>query len=176
MKYIITGHSKGIGKSIFEFLQEKNLDITGISRKNGWDINDYHRCAREIEKYDCFINNAYSFSNGYSQTELLRTVWEKWQGKEEKLIINIGSYGTEFIQARNHPYTIHKHALDQTIKQLRFTNPYPKIINIKPGYVNTERIRHIASKKIEPVKIGFLINFILENRNDFHILDVTLVK
>jgi NADP-dependent 3-hydroxy acid dehydrogenase YdfG len=176
MKYAITGHTRGIGKSIFDYLNNSNFDITGYSRSTGWNISDSQRCAIEFEKYHCFINNAYSFSNGYAQTELLRAVWQKWKGNKEKIIICIGSYGTDFVQPRDHPYTIHKHCLDQTIKQLRSASKYPKIVNVRPSYVDVDRIAHIADDKISPDSIGKLVKFILENKDEFQILDVSLSK
>jgi NADP-dependent 3-hydroxy acid dehydrogenase YdfG len=176
MKIAITGHTKGIGKGIFDHLTENNYDIVGYSRSNGWNIDDYHRCSREISNYDCFINNAYSFSNGYSQTELLRNVWKQWKGNASKIIICMGSYGTDFIQPRDHPYIIHKHALDQTVKQLRAASQFPKIVNIRPSYVNVERLSHIDAKKINPEEIGKIIDFIIKNKNNFQILDLSLAK
>lgn len=176
MKIAITGHTKGIGKAIFNYLSDNNYDVVGYSRSNGWNIDNYQRCAKEISKYDCFINNAYSFANGYSQTELLREVWKSWKDDSSKLIICIGSYGTDFVQPRDHPYTIHKHALDQTVKQLRVASQFPKISNVRPSYVDVERISHINAEKINPIEIGKVIEFIIKNKNDFQILDLSLTK
>ena len=39
MRIAITGHSKGIGKSIFDTLQQSH-DCKGFSRSNGYDITD----------------------------------------------------------------------------------------------------------------------------------------
>lgn len=176
MKISITGHTKGIGKSTFDYLKNQTYDISGYSRSNGWDISDIQRCTDEFALSDCFINNAYSFSNGHAQLELLRGIWKKWKGNPNKLIICMGSYGTDFIQNRDHPYTIHKHALDQTIKQLRAASQFPKISNIRPSYVDVERISHIESNKIDPLNIAKIIEFILINKENFKILDLSLEK
>lgn len=59
MKICITGHTKGIGKFLYNKLSEKNHTVLGFSRSNGFDL-DYH-IHRVIEKsVDCdlFINNA----------------------------------------------------------------------------------------------------------------------
>ena len=37
MNIALTGHSKGLGKALFEFLSQKH-EITGFSRSNGYDI------------------------------------------------------------------------------------------------------------------------------------------
>jgi len=176
MKIAITGHTKGIGKSIIDYLSSHSYEVTGYSRSNGWNIDEYVKCADEISNYDCFINNAYSFSNGYAQSELLREVWRKWRGNSNKFIICLGSYGTDFVQNRDHPYTIHKHALDQTIKQLRSADQFPKISNIRPSYVDVGRLSHMNVEKINPVNLGKLIDFVLTNRQDFQILDISLTK
>jgi NADP-dependent 3-hydroxy acid dehydrogenase YdfG len=176
MKIAITGHTKGIGKAIFDYLLDNNYDIAGYSRSNGWNIDNYQHCAKEISKYDCFINNAYSFANGYSQTELLREVWKSWKDDPSKTIITIGSYGTEFTQRRDHPYTIHKHALDQTVKQLRAAAVNPHMVNIRPSWVDVARVATFKEPKVAPQSIADTVEFVLKNRDDFRVYDISLGK
>lgn len=174
MKIALTGHSKGIGAAVYKDLVAKNYEVFGYSRSNGWDIKDTDRVASEIINCDCFINNAHSFQHGWAQTELLRKVWLSWKDDPSKTIITIGSYGTEFIQRRDHPYTIHKHALDQTVKQLRASALHPHMVNIRPSWVDVPRVAGFNDPKINPQSIADVINFILENRSNFRVYDISL--
>jgi len=70
MKICITGHTKGIGKFLYNKLSEKNHTVLGFSRSNGFDL-DYHihRVITESKGCDLFINNA---SAGDAQIILLQ--------------------------------------------------------------------------------------------------------
>ena len=176
MKIALTGHSKGIGAAVFEDLVAKNYEVFGYSRSNGWDIKDTNRVANEIAGADCFINNAHSFQHGWAQTELLRKVWLLWKDDPSKTIITIGSYGTEFTQRRDHPYTIYKHALDQTVKQLRAAATNPHMVNIRPSWVDVPRVSEFDDPKIDPQSMADVINFILSNNASFRVYDISLGK
>lgn len=174
MKIALTGHSKGIGAAVFKDLVAKNYEVFGYSRSNGWDIKDTNRVANEIASADCFINNAHSFQYGWAQTELLRKVWLLWKDDPSKTIITIGSYGTEFTQRRDHPYTIYKHALDQTVKQLRAAATNPHMVNIRPSWVDVPRVSEFDDPKIDPQSMADVINFILSNNASFRVYDISL--
>lgn len=87
MKIAITGHTKGIGKCLYERCQP---DILGFSRSNGYDINssiDRRRIINDVSGCDVFINNA---SNAFGQTQLLISLFNEWKD-QPKIIINVGS-------------------------------------------------------------------------------------
>ena len=60
-KIVITGHTKGIGKAIFDKFTEVSCHkIIGMSRSNGYDIEkDFDKIVQEAAGADLFINNAY---------------------------------------------------------------------------------------------------------------------
>jgi hypothetical protein len=60
-KIIITGHTSGIGKAIFDKFNEVSChEIIGMSRSNGYDIEkDFDKIVAEAEGAELFINNAY---------------------------------------------------------------------------------------------------------------------
>ena len=39
MKCIITGHTAGVGKAMYEHFQAKGWEVIGMSRANGYDIS-----------------------------------------------------------------------------------------------------------------------------------------
>lgn len=60
-KIIITGHTSGLGKAIYDkFTQESCREIIGMSRSNGYDIEkDFDKIVEESKGAELFINNAY---------------------------------------------------------------------------------------------------------------------
>ncbi len=60
-KIIITGHTSGIGKSIYDKFKEVSCrEIIGMSRSNGYDIDkDFDKIVDEAAGCELFINNAY---------------------------------------------------------------------------------------------------------------------
>jgi len=60
-KIIITGHTSGIGKSIYNTFKEGSCrEILGMSRSNGYDIDkDFNKIVEEATGAEIFINNAY---------------------------------------------------------------------------------------------------------------------
>lgn len=71
MKVVITGHTYGIGQTLWEFFYQR-AEVKGLSRSNGYDIDkDFDQVVEEIKGCDLFINNAY---RDQQQTKLLMAV------------------------------------------------------------------------------------------------------
>jgi len=144
MKIAITGHSKGIGKAIFNYCVDKGHTCVGYSRSNGFNINDhYNLIARESKKCDVFINNAFDFGG---QINMFKSIFNIWKDNSEKTIVNIGSR-TKYYPVggtRSPDYTREKRALnDEVNRALLYSDKKCRIININPGYVETEMISDI---------------------------------
>ena len=60
-KIVITGHTSGIGKAIYDKFNEISCrEIVGMSRSNGYDIEkDFDKIVEEAAGAEFFINNAY---------------------------------------------------------------------------------------------------------------------
>lgn len=59
MKIGITGHTCGLGKSLFDYYQSLGHECIGFSRSNGYDINlKFDDIVNEAKHCDLFINNA----------------------------------------------------------------------------------------------------------------------
>lgn len=60
-KIVITGHTSGIGKAIYDKFKEISChEIVGMSRSNGYDIDkDFDKVVEEASGAHLFINNAY---------------------------------------------------------------------------------------------------------------------
>ena len=136
MKYAITGHTKGIGQRLFEKLSP---DALGFSKSTGYDITDSKFRNTIIQaSRDCevFINNAFQDDG---QVQLLYELFDSWKN-EKKIIINIGSETTCGIKNYSHPYAAYKAALDKASEQLSHLNMPCRVVNIKFGWVGSNRV------------------------------------
>ena len=93
MKIVITGHTNGIGQTLYDELSKEH-EVQGFSKTNGYDISNHtHRQIIAFSDYDVFINNAYNYNpTGYdsSQLEMLKML-----DYDNKTIINISSRITD---------------------------------------------------------------------------------
>jgi NADP-dependent 3-hydroxy acid dehydrogenase YdfG len=139
MKIAITGHTSGIGKAIADRYTAEGHTVTGFSRATGHDLTEpgmAFKIAAEASKSDVFVNNAFSFQNGFAQINLLFAIRDIWQNQKSKTIVNISSTASDGIMLDRSFYAINKAALDKASEQLSRSSAC-RIINIKPGYVET---------------------------------------
>ena len=75
-KIIITRHTHGIGKAIYDKFKEISCrEIVGMSRSNGYDIDkDFDKIVKEASGCELFINNAY---RDRQQLKLLHALKDK---------------------------------------------------------------------------------------------------
>jgi NADP-dependent 3-hydroxy acid dehydrogenase YdfG len=140
-KIAITGHTKGIGKELYDYYSALGIEVLGFSRTNGYDISKADAQERIInESLDCdlFINSAYF---RYSQIDLL----QRWYGHHYKkpnfMIVNLSSLAGDasMFLGKVYPYGLHKKALDDVSYQMNLSAGCKcKIINVKPGHVKTD--------------------------------------
>jgi len=146
----ITGHSRGIGKALYDAL-EKNNDVCGFSKTTGCNllIKEQYDSAIEILKTcDIIINNAYNGDHRYLQTDLFYDFIDNSINDENKLIINIGSmskYIVKPIQKYNR-YASSKVLLDDAIDRVKILGHKCGIINVAPNWVRTQIYEHFKEK------------------------------
>ena len=88
-KIAITGHTKSLGKSLFDSLST-NYQVAGFSRSNGFDIkNPFQRASivDAVKDFDVFINLVHNY---YHQSDMLIELHKAWRGTN-RTIINISS-------------------------------------------------------------------------------------
>lgn len=177
MKVGITGHTQGVGKEIFDYFLSKNYSCKGFSRKTGYNIGikeDRDRIVDEIRDYDVFVNNACVFKDD-SQLDLLKDVYALWK-KQSKIIVNISSRAGDFANGV-YPYYNPKYA-DLKGRQDLFsniTNGWPWVINLKPGRLDTPLTAKKSGPKLKTSSVSKVLEFILENREDFRVRTITFV-
>ena len=138
MKIAITGHTKGIGKAVFE----KNSNTKGFSLTSGYDIKnsvDRNNIVDQIQDCDVFINNAF---DNYAQCNMLFDIWKSWKDTN-KIIISIGSDVTKYTMSTKRleilDYYNYKLTLKDLHERLQNLNTSVNMKYISFGYVATEK-------------------------------------
>jgi NAD(P)-dependent dehydrogenase (short-subunit alcohol dehydrogenase family) len=104
MKCIITGHTTGVAKVIYNYLKEAGWEVIGVSRVTGYDLaTDIDSIVHLSQGADLFINCA---NVGRAQLELL----EKLHDKVDRMIV-FGSVAGDFHQQLQSDYSEHKRDL-----------------------------------------------------------------
>lgn len=163
MKIFVTGHTSGLGKSIYNLCDEADYTVTGLSRSNGYDLTKDLNDFLLQNDWDIFVNNAYS---GWMQTELLYKLFE--QNKNRKCtIINIGSVSADGNYDTVNEYAVHKAALDKACMQLQLIDCECKVVQVKLGRMDTPLVAHKHARKLDPVIVAnYIINTIIKNASD----------
>jgi hypothetical protein len=162
MNIVITG-SQGLSNSLGKLLAE-NHNVFYAGRNNGYDIVNVAQWAEKFYNYDVCINCAYY---KWSQCDVLEQFYNMWKDDSGKQIINIGSSIVDYSRlesAKEHEYLdykIHKQALQLTFHKLvKLANCDIKLIN--PGAIESDRIKHINTNKMNVVFLAERILTIMQ--------------
>lgn len=74
MKCVITGHTHGLGKHLYDLYNNRGWNVIGLSRTNGNDIKDVSSIVEQTAGADLFINCTYG--DGY-QVQLMEALINK---------------------------------------------------------------------------------------------------
>jgi len=172
MKIGITGHTKGIGKSLYDLLTQDN-QVIGYTRSTGFDIGDptvRDRIVSECKDCDIFINNAY---HPEGQQILLEQFIAQWTGTD-KIIINIGS------KIHFKPYVLGKYSqskfqMQRIINQRMWQDLSPRIMNLSLDVVDTEMtINYNADFKLAPDAVASFIVTMLQYKDTIWVEDMVV--
>jgi hypothetical protein len=122
MKCVITGHTTGLGKALFDHFQTLGWEVIGLSRQTGYDLNvNLDKVVEVANSADLFINNA---NVEQAQINLLNAV-----NKNVKQVV-MGSVAGEFNQQLKSNYSQNKADLAQRCRELSLL-PNTKILHIQ---------------------------------------------
>lgn len=177
MKVVLTGHSAGIGKTVYNQLITDKHDVVGFSLDNGYDIgleSIRQQIINASIDADIFINNAYHL---VGQIDLLKKIIDAWQG-QDKIIINMGSKVTKYqdfddnTSIVNLKYIAAKRKLQQIVKDR--IDMLPKICNIITGMVDTELTKDISCSKLSTNTIADTVKYMLDHKDNVWIQEIIL--
>lgn len=123
MKCIITGHTEGVGKTLFDDLKSQGHEVIGISRATGYDLStDIEQVIALANGCDLFINNAYV---GDCQLQLLNSL----HNKVKKMIV-MGSIAGDYHQLIQSEYSQNKLNLANRCREISLL-PENSVLHLK---------------------------------------------
>jgi hypothetical protein len=162
MKVVITGHTYGIGKALYQHFQTfGGWEVVGLSRSNGYDIDkDFDKVVEAATGCFLFINNAY---RDKQQTKLVHAL----KNKVKKMVV-MGSV------SRLYPELIHTdyvHDKQELAEACRLTSIDPNGIDMLhldlsfiEGMLNSNEPTHFVSDyNLKFEEITSAVNFWLTN-------------
>jgi hypothetical protein len=121
MKCVITGHTSGVGKALYNHFLSKGWDVIGMSRSNGYDIEvNQDKVIADTVGCDLFVNCAYA---GTAQLELLNALHNKVRS-----MIVVGSVAADWAKIWK-GYGENKEALQNRCKEISLEDN-PEFANI----------------------------------------------
>jgi len=173
LKIAITGHSKGIGKACYDLLSEEH-EVIGLSRSNGYTIDEVEHIILVANSCDVFINNAYS---GTQQSIIFDRLFQMWRNDDMKTIVNINSR-SKYDGVRTSLYGADKKHLDHIAQSNVFSdmNKRVRVININPGYVDTDMVPPRAKdyNKLSPITVAEAIKWCIDKPQEIEINELSL--
>jgi nucleoside-diphosphate-sugar epimerase len=172
----ITGHTSGIGLGLFKKFQSEGHNVIGFSRSNGHDLRDANTLDKIIDSLklnsiDTIVINAHF---RFSQVNLLYSVAKLWDKQRDKTIIVMSSIAGNYVMSQIHVYNIEKTALDKACQQLSNFHS-SRILNVRPGYVDTPRVSMIESRKIPVDRIVDTIFWFWSAPDDFSVSEISIL-
>lgn len=169
MKIVITGHTSGLGKTLYDSLSKRH-EVLGLSRQNGHDLS-IDLCPFIVDNFDVYINNAY---HQYAQVDLLYQIFNKNKYRHCS-IINVGSVSADGNRDSVNEYAIHKSALEKACSQLQLIDSECKVIHLKLGRMNTPMTDHKKEyPRMDTDYISNVIEWIMIQPSDILIKNFTL--
>ena len=177
MKVVITGHMSDVGIALTKKFTEKQYDVLGYDLLNDKDINNpkvIEEIVKDCTDADIFVNNAIP-----DQSPLLIDVFNKWIG-EDKTIINISSATTYLpnvdLPESMNDYISQKKILDKMVHFYRGKSQLPHIMNIRPGWFESNLVKEFNTKKMNPEDIANLIVMLYDMKDVLKTSDIVLEK
>jgi dTDP-4-dehydrorhamnose reductase len=166
----ITGHTEFLGKELFDSLQ-KDYEIVGFSRSNGFDLKNYKNFINQIENLDVFINNTY---HPTYQQKIFEELFELWKDKD-KTIFNVLTSAifndTILDEYRQNKLNLQKSSINlinlNYSKKLRVVNLYPNTL---------EHNKRFAFNKVKFSEVYDIIKFQLDLPQSLELTHICISK
>lgn len=140
-KIALTGHTKGLGESLYKYFTDKGDSVKGFSRSTGYELPAATlTIVEEAKDCDIFIVNT-----NVDQAKLLHEMFNAWRN-EQKTIVVMGSRITDYspwvLPEDLKGYYADKLDLDRLCKNLRRISKSCRVILLRPGHFSTEKLEN----------------------------------
>jgi hypothetical protein len=177
MKLLITGHTYGLGKAIWDNLNNDH-ELVGISRSTGYDLTDHETVLKVIDMSIDFDHVLNICKVDPAQTDILLGIHQLWDERKKRgKIISIGGLTESFSWNMIRMAPVHqtsyigaKHNLAKAHFDLSSIHPYrsqPQSVLIRPlniGMRENERRDEpylLESEVVEVIKFALERNYYL---------------
>lgn len=148
MKIVITGHTSGLGKYIYDHFSNEH-ECIGLSRSSGYDINNIEKVAAIANTADIFFNNACS---GIQQSRLIDSCYRHTK------IITSGSIGADFANIDDNEYFRNKKIIEMNHNVKYKYGKHPMLL-LKMGFL--ENWSPSSKTSISPISYQLIVNSIM---------------
>lgn len=133
-KIIITGHTSGVGKAIYDKFNEISCrEIVGMSRSNGYDIDkDFDKIIEEATGCELFINNAYRDSQQLKLVEALKN-------KVDMMVV-MGSVSRFYPELIPTQYVYDKQALAEACRLISLNPNGIPLLHLDLGFIENTTV------------------------------------
>ena len=91
-RIFITGHTRGIGKAVFDWYKAKNYFCYGVAKSEGLDIDsDCDAIVEQMANFKYIVLNAYAKD---SQLRMLKRIIELYQNDDKHVAVITSTSGT----------------------------------------------------------------------------------
>lgn len=176
MKVAITGHTGGLGTELTKQYTEKNYQVVGFSKSNGFNLNSsvlFKQVVEQAAECDIVINNA----DGAFQRDLFVSLLQ--HNKTCKVIVNISSFASRWGPARASLYASDKAALDSiTYSHQTFGPRWPAALLIRPSYFTGKRSMTKPQPHVEVTDVARIIIDVADKAffDTYRIQEITIIK
>jgi hypothetical protein len=134
-KIVITGHTSGIGKSIYDTFKKGSCrEIVGMSRSNGYDIDkDFDKIVEEASGAEIFINNAY---RDQQQLKLLQVL----KNKVDMMVV-MGSVSRFYPEIIPTTYVYDKQALAEECRKVSLDPKGIPLLHLDLGFIEGTKLQ-----------------------------------
>ena len=92
-RIFVTGHTRGIGKAVFDLYKSKNYFCYGVSKSEGLDVDtDCDTIVQQMANFKYIVLNAYAKD---SQLRMLKAIIDQYQNDEKHIAVITSTYGTQ---------------------------------------------------------------------------------
>lgn len=137
MKVVITGHTYGIGKALYEHFQTfGGWEVVGLSRSNGYDIDkNFDKVVEAASGCFLFINNAYRDSQQLKLVEALKS-------KVNRMIV-MGSISRFYPEIIPTQYVHDKQALAEACRLISLNPNGIPVLHLDLGFIQGTEIKSV---------------------------------
>ena len=179
-KVVIVGHTKGLGAALMQaFNTEPGFKkVVGVSKSTGHNIDKVSARMNIIDMAkdaDILILNAFSDEVKDAQHELLCESFKALQNLPVTIAV-IGSNAPDNWKDSMRKYPSYKKMIDHTVRQMSQLNTPCRVVNFRPGWINTTRIKpEKRADAMDPLSVAIAVRRVLELPGDIRPVEFTFV-